>query len=132
MPKAIRDVYGQTLLELGGTNPDVVVLDADLSGSTKSAMFGKAYPERFFNMGIAEANMVSTAAGLAAAGKIPFVNTFTCFLSTFGLIATKVRRPGRGFTPRAGGYSGHEIIAQHGRVVPIRRAVHPGDDKMGM
>jgi transketolase len=53
---------------LGGTNPDVVVLDADLSGSTKSAMFGKAYPERFFNMGIAEANMVSTAAGLAAAG----------------------------------------------------------------
>ena len=89
MPKAIREIYGQTLVELGEKNKDIVVLDADLSGSTKTAAFGKAYPDRFFNMGIAEANMVSTAAGLAASGKIPFVNTFTCFLSTIGLIATK-------------------------------------------
>ncbi len=89
MPKAIRDIYGQTLLELGETNPDIVVLDADLSSSTKTAAFGKAYPDRFFNMGIAEANMVSTAAGMASAGKIPFANTFTCFLTTLGLIAIK-------------------------------------------
>jgi transketolase len=91
MPKAIRDVYGTVLAELGEVNRDVVVLDADLSGSTKSAVFGKAFPERFFNMGIAEANMVATASGLAAVGKIPFVNTFTVFLTTLGLIATRAQ-----------------------------------------
>ncbi len=91
MAKAIREVYGAALAELGDTNPDIVVLDADLSGSTKSAMFGKAHPERFFNMGIAESNMVSTAAGLATTGKIPFVNTFTVFLTTLGLIATRAQ-----------------------------------------
>ncbi len=89
MSKAIREVYGTVLKELGEENRDIVVLDADLSGSTKSAIFGKAFPERFFNMGIAESNMVATAAGLAAAGKIPFVNTFTVFLSTLGLIAAR-------------------------------------------
>lgn len=89
MPKAIREIYGQVLCELGRENKDVVVLDADLSGSTKTAAFGKEFPERFFNMGIAEANMVSTAAGLAAGGKVPFVNTFTSFLTTIGLISTK-------------------------------------------
>lgn len=91
MAKAIRDVYGSVLAELGNDNKDIVVLDADLSGSTKSAVFGKAHPERFFNMGIAEANMVATASGLAAAGKIPFVNTFTVFLTTLGLIATRAQ-----------------------------------------
>ena len=89
MGKAIREVYGNVLKELGETNKDIVVLDADLSGSTKSAMFGKAYPERFFNMGIAESNMVATAAGLSTTGKIPFVNTFTVFLTTLGLIAAR-------------------------------------------
>ncbi len=89
MAKAIREVYGSVLKELGETNPDIVVLDADLSGSTKSAIFGKAYPERFFNMGIAESNMVATAAGLSTTGKIPFVNTFTVFLTTLGLIAAR-------------------------------------------
>lgn len=89
MAKAIRDVYGSVLQELGATNNDIVVLDADLSGSTKSGIFGKAYPERFFNMGIAESNMVATAAGLATIGKIPFVNTFTVFLTTLGLIAAR-------------------------------------------
>lgn len=89
MAKQLREAYGAALKELGATNPDIVVLDADLSGSTKSAMFGKEYPERFFNMGIAESNMVSTAAGLAAVGKVPFVNTFTVFLTTLGLIATR-------------------------------------------
>ena len=89
MPKAIREVYGTVLAELGHENPDIVVLDADLSGSTKTAIFGKEHPDRFFNMGIAESNMVCTAAGLAATGKIPFVNTFTVFLTTFGLISTR-------------------------------------------
>lgn len=76
---ATRDAYGETLAELGAENGDIVVLDADLSGSTKTAVFAKKFPERFFNMGIAEANMVGTAAGLAAAGKIPFVSTFAIF-----------------------------------------------------
>ena len=89
MAKQLREVYGTVLKELGETNQDIVVLDADLSGSTKSAIFGKAYPDRFFNMGIAESNMVSTAAGLATVGKIPFVNTFTVFLTTLGLIAAR-------------------------------------------
>ena len=89
MSKAIREEYGNALKELGAENENIVVLDADLSGSTKSAIFGKEYPDRFFNMGIAESNMVATAAGLAAVGKIPFVNTFTVFLTTLGLIAAR-------------------------------------------
>lgn len=89
MPKAIREVYGTVLKELGETNQDIVVLDADLSGSTKSAIFGKAHPERFFNMGIAEANMVATAAGMSTVGKIPFVNTFTVFLTSNGLLSAR-------------------------------------------
>lgn len=76
---ATRDAYGKALLVLGAENPKVVVLDADLSKSTKTADFGKKYPERFFNMGIAEANLIGTAAGLAAAGKIPFASTFAIF-----------------------------------------------------
>jgi len=77
--KATRDAYGETLARLGEENRDIVVLDADLSGSTKTAVFRNKFPERFFNMGIAEADMVGTAAGLAAAGKIPFVSTFAIF-----------------------------------------------------
>lgn len=76
---ATRDAYGETLAELGAENSNIVALDADLSGSTKTGVFAKKFPERFFNMGIAEANMVGTAAGLAAVGKIPFVSTFAIF-----------------------------------------------------
>ena len=76
---ATREAYGKALLVLGAENPNVVVLDADLSKSTKTADFAKKYPERFFNMGIAEANLLGTAAGLAAAGKIPFASTFAIF-----------------------------------------------------
>jgi transketolase len=76
---ATRDAYGETLAELGAENSDIVALDADLSGSTKTGVFAKKFPGRFFNMGIAEANMVGTAAGLAAVGKIPFVSTFAIF-----------------------------------------------------
>lgn len=77
--QATRDAYGKALVALGAENKNIVVLDADLSKSTKTADFAKQYPERFFNMGIAEANLLGTAAGLAAAGKIPFASTFAVF-----------------------------------------------------
>jgi transketolase len=76
---ATREAYGKALVELGKENKNVVVLDADLSKSTKTADFAKAYPERFFNMGIAEADLVATAAGLSTCGKIPFASTFAMF-----------------------------------------------------
>lgn len=77
---ATRDAYGKTLAELGKENPNIVVLDGDVSGSTKSRAFAEVAPERFFNFGIAEANMVSAAAGLASCGKVPFVSSFSVFL----------------------------------------------------
>lgn len=89
MGRSQRDVYGDALVRYGKDNENVVVLDADVSNSTKSAGFGKVFPERFFNVGIAEANMVSMAAGLAATGKIPFVNTFAVFLNSIGLIGAR-------------------------------------------
>ncbi|MEE2939748.1 MAG: transketolase family protein [Planctomycetota bacterium] len=76
---ATRNAYGEALLELGASNPDVVVLDADLSGSTKTKAFGQAHPERFFNIGVAEANMIGVAAGLAAQGKVAFASSFAMF-----------------------------------------------------
>ncbi|HEY3298857.1 MAG TPA: transketolase family protein, partial [Armatimonadota bacterium] len=78
---ATRDAYGDALVELGKINPNVVVLDADLTKSTKTNLFAKAYPERHFNMGIAEADMVSTAGGLATCGKVPFLSSFAVFAS---------------------------------------------------
>ena len=80
---ATREAYGKALAELG-EKYDFVVLDADLSAATKTGVFKKKYPERFFNCGIAEGNMVSVAAGLAAAGKIPFVSSFAKRASRFG------------------------------------------------
>ena len=76
---ATRDAYGKALVELGHADQRIVALDADLSGSTKTALFGREFPERFFNAGIAEANMVTMAAGLAAGGMIPFASTFAVF-----------------------------------------------------
>ena len=78
--KATRDAYGEVLVMLGGIDPRIVALDADLSKSTKSHLFAKSFPDRFFNCGIAEANMISIAAGLASSGKIPFVSSFASFL----------------------------------------------------
>jgi transketolase len=76
-----RDVYGKTLVELGKTNKDIVVLDADLSSSTRTGLFAKEYPDRFFNFGVAEQNMMAAAAGFAACGKTVFVSTFAIFAS---------------------------------------------------
>ncbi|MFA5536971.1 MAG: transketolase family protein [Bacillota bacterium] len=76
---ATRDAYGKALAELGKNNPKVVVLDADLAGSTKTINFKKLFPERFFNMGIAEQNLMGTAAGLASSGKVTFASTFAIF-----------------------------------------------------
>ena len=78
---ATRDGYGKALVELGKDRSDIVVLDADLAGSTKTGMFAKAYPDRHFNCGIAEGNMMSVAAGLAAAGMVPFASSFAMFAS---------------------------------------------------
>lgn len=78
--KAIRDVYGETLAQLGHENKDIVALEADVGSSSKSIVFGKEFPQRYFNVGVAEANMVAVAAGLATTGKIPFANTFAAFM----------------------------------------------------
>ena len=92
---ATRDAYGKTLAELGKENPAIVALDADLSKSTKSIIFAKEFKDRFFNMGIAEANMVSTAAGFASCGKIPFASSFASFLicKTFDQLRMSIANP---------------------------------------
>jgi transketolase len=76
---ATRQSFGEMLLQLGQENNDVVVLDADLSTATKTNIFAKEFPDRFFDMGISEQDMISTAAGLASCGKIPFAATFAVF-----------------------------------------------------
>ena len=78
---ATRDSYGNALVELGKEHEEIVVLDADLAGSTKTGVFRKAFPERHFNAGIAEANMVGIAAGMAACGKVPFISSFAMFIA---------------------------------------------------
>ena len=92
---ATRDAYGEALKELGGINKDIVVLDADLSGSTKTSVFKEAYPDRFFNAGISEQSLMGTAAGLAAAGKTPFASTFAVFASgrAFEIIRNSICYP---------------------------------------
>ncbi|MDG6917204.1 MAG: transketolase family protein [Nitrososphaerota archaeon] len=77
---AMRDAYGDALLELGAENKDVVVIGADTTGSLKSGVFASKFPERFFNVGIAEQNLVSIAAGMALAGKIPYAGTYAIFV----------------------------------------------------
>ena len=81
MSKATRQAFGEALAQLGETHPEIVVLDADLSKSTKSDLFAKKFPHRFYEMGIAEANMIGTAAGLSFTGKLPFLCSFGCFLT---------------------------------------------------
>lgn len=93
--KSIRNVFGKTLVELGKVNPNIVVLDADLSCSTQTALFAKEFPDRFFNSGIAEQDMIATAAGLASVGKIPFASSFAMFATgrTYDQIRNSVCYP---------------------------------------
>lgn len=93
---SLRETYGKTLVELGRENSDIVVLDADLSRSTMTHFFASELPERFFDCGIAEQNMVSIAAGLAASGKIPFASTFAVFVPgrCFDQIRMSIAQPG--------------------------------------
>jgi transketolase len=90
-----RETYGKTLVELGGENPDIVVLDADLSHSTMTGFFAQKFPERYFNCGIAEQNMIGIAGGLAASGKIPFASTFAVFAAgrCFDQIRLSIAQP---------------------------------------
>ena len=105
---ATRDAYGKTLVELGRENEKIVVLDADLSGSTKTALFAREFPERFFNAGIAEANMVGMSAGLAAGGMLPFASTFAVFAAgrAFEQIRQSLAYPGLNV----------KIVATHGGI----------------
>ena len=93
---ATRDGYGQGLVELGAQYDNVVVLDADLAGSTKTGMFQKAYPDRHFNCGIAEADMMCVAAGMASTGLVPFASSFAMFAAgrAFEQIRNSIGYPG--------------------------------------
>lgn len=93
--KATRQSYGEALLELGKENENIVVFDADLSTATKTNLFAKEFPNRFFDMGIAEQNMISTAAGMATCGKIPYASTFAVFAAgrTYDQIRNSVCYP---------------------------------------
>lgn len=117
MAKALREVFGEALRELGAENEKVVVLDADLSGATRSILFGQAYPDRFFNVGIAEANMVSIAAGLSTCGKVPYACTFSFLLALRALdqIRSQVCYPNLNvkFVGTNGGLSGFGDGATH-------------------
>lgn len=92
---ATRDSYGNTLIALGAETNDVVVMDADLAGATKTGMFKEAYPDRFFDCGIAEQNMAGTAAGMATMGLVPFISTFAMFASgrAFEVIRNSIGYP---------------------------------------
>lgn len=128
---ATRVAYGKALVKLGEMNPDVVVLDADLSKSTKTDEFAQRFPERFFEMGIAEADMMGTAAGLAASGKIPFASTFAVFAAgrAFDQVRQVIAYPGLNVKIGAthGGITVGEDGASHQSVedVALMRAI-PG------
>ncbi|HXL03415.1 MAG TPA: transketolase family protein [Bacillota bacterium] len=136
---ATRAAYGKALVRLGEENPDVVVLDADLSKSTKTDGFAKRFPERFFQMGIAEADMMGTAAGLAASGKIPFASTFAIFASGrafdqvrqtagYGKLNVKIGASHGGITVGEDGAS-HQSIEDLAlmRVIPGMTVIVPAD-----
>jgi transketolase len=136
---ATREAYGKALLKLGEINPKVVVLDADLSKSTKTDAFSKKYPERFVQMGIAEADMMATAGGLAAAGKIPFASSFAIFATgrAYDQVRNTIGYPGlnvkiaathAGVTVGADGGS-HQSIEDIAlmRVIPGMTVLNPAD-----
>lgn len=92
---ATRDGYGKALVDLGKENEDIIVLDADLSGSTKTSMFNKEYPDRFINVGVAEQNLIGMAAGIATVGKIPYASSFAMFATgrAFEILRNSVGYP---------------------------------------
>jgi len=106
--KATRVAYGETLAELGEEFKDIVVLDADLSKSTHTYLFAQKFPERFFNFGIAEANMVGAAAGLARCGKIPFCSSFACFMVNKAYEQIRISVAGSGLNVK--------FVASHGGI----------------
>ncbi len=137
--KATRDAFGEALAKMGERFPAVVAMDADLSKSTKSEMFAKKFPNRFFEFGIAEANMIGTAAGLALAGKIPFACSFACFISSrFDQIRISVaysQANVRLVGSHAGIAIGEDGYSQQGledlalmRSLPTMTIIQPGDD----
>jgi len=134
-----RDIYGKTLVELGRQDKNVVVLDADLSSSTRTALFAKEFPERFFNFGIAEQNMMAAAAGLASCGKTVFVSTFAVFATgrawdqvrnsiAYNNFQVKIVATHAGITVGPDGAS-HQAIADIAlmRVIPTMKVVVPCD-----
>ncbi|MBR5228446.1 MAG: transketolase family protein [Firmicutes bacterium] len=134
-----RQAYGDALVELGKKNPDIVVMDADLSKSTMTAGFKNAYPERFFNAGIAEANMMGMAAGLALSGKTVFASTFAMFAAgrAYEIIRNSIGYPNvnvkvcathAGITVGEDGAS-HQCIEDLAlmRVIPGMTVIHPAD-----
>jgi len=136
---ATRKSFGQALLELGGEYPDIVVLDADLSKSTMSKLFADRYPDRFFEMGISEANMIGAGAGLALAGKKPFVCSFACFVTgrydTIRISVAYSQAPVRIVGTHAGIGIGEDGNSQMGlediglmRGLPNMTVIQPADD----
>ncbi len=137
---ATRQSYGEKLEELGGKYKDIVVFDADLAGATKTSIFAKSYPDRFFDMGIAEADMVSTAAGMATCGKVPYVSTFAMFAAgrAYDQIRNSVCYPNlnvkicathAGITVGEDGAT-HQMLEDLAlmRVIPNMTVISPSDD----
>ena len=137
---ATRAAYGKALVELADKYPDLMVFDADLAGATMTKDFSKAYPDRFFDMGIAECNMVGVAAGMATCGLKPFVNTFAmsppaghgeqvrnsvCYphlnVKVIGLSRRPLRGRGRRHPPVHRGLRPHARHPRHGGALPLRR-----------
>ena len=137
---ATRDGYGKALVELGKEHEDLVVLDADLAGSTKTGMFAKAYPDRHFNCGIAEANMMCVAAGLSTTGLVPFASSFAMFAAgrAFEQVRNSIGYPHMNVKIGAthGGISVGEDGASHQccedfalmRSIPGMTVISPADD----
>ena len=140
MNSATRVAYGQALVELAEKNPDVVVLDADLGAATNTNKFGAAFPERYFDMGISEADMMATAAGFATAGKIPFASTFAVFAAgrafdqvrnsiAYPKLNVKIGATHAGISVGADGGS-HQAIEDMAlmRALPNMTVICPSDD----
>ncbi len=139
--KSVRSAYGKTLVQLGKLNKNIVVLDADLSCSTQTQLFAKEFPDRFFNVGISEQDLMTTAAGLACTGKIPFVSTFAMFATgraweqirntiCYSKLNVKIAAPHGGITVGEDGAS-HQALEDISlmRSIPGMIVIVPADEK---